>query len=273
MHHYKGPQSKGIRAKKHLGQHFLKDKNVAEKIVEAANIKNFKNILEIGPGTGVLTEFIIKEISTGSSMLHLVEYDSESVDYLKSEDIYKSDRIKIHSEDILRRPFSNYGNELLLMSNLPYNISSPVFFKIIEEVPIVHEAVIMIQKEVAERICSVHGNKNYGILSVLLQNYYSCQYLFEVSPESFIPAPKVNSAVIRLELIENHPDNEIYKVLKSIVKKSFNQRRKMIRNTLKYEMSLLGEAYQKYLTLRPEQISVNEFLDLARKIYEQQRTV
>ena len=183
-----------VRAKKNLGQHFLKDKNIAQKIVESLGHESTNNVLEIGPGTGVLTQFLLKNPNIN---LKVVEIDHESVEYLAefypqlSQHIVEADFLKTDLQAFYKEPFSIIGN-------FPYNISSQIFFKILANKSSIPVVVGMVQKEVAERICADYGSKTYGILSVLLQAYYDLEYLFTVNENVFIPPPKVKSAVIRL---------------------------------------------------------------------------
>lgn len=247
-----------VRPKKHLGQHFLKDENIARKIVES--LTETGNVLEIGPGTGVLTKYLAEKISN----LRLIEIDQESTEYLKhtfpelSEKIIAADFLKFDLKDLFHQQFSIIGN-------FPYNISSQIFFKIIENRALIPEVVGMIQKEVAERLASPPGNKTYGILSVLLGAFYEIKYLFTVSEGVFIPPPNVKSAVIRLTRKEVFSLDCDEKLFFEVVKTGFNQRRKTLRNSLR---SLWQDKINPYafpiFQKRPEQLGVSEFVELVK---------
>lgn len=254
-----------VRPKKNLGQHFLNDKNIAAKIVKSLKCEKTNNILEIGPGMGVLSEFLLKK---DVAKRFFIEIDSESVDYLKnnfpviSENIISADFLRYDLKTIFDSPFCIIGN-------FPYNISSQIFFKILDNKDIIPEVVGMLQKEVAERIASPPGSKVYGITSVLLQAYYDIELLFNVHERSFTPPPKVKSTVIRL--VRN---NTMYiecndKLFKTVVKTSFNQRRKTLRNSLK-SILLNLQTDEDVFSRRPEQLSVAEFIDLTNLIEKKQ---
>jgi 16S rRNA (adenine1518-N6/adenine1519-N6)-dimethyltransferase len=246
-----------LKPKKSLGQHFLTDKNIARKIVNSLTWKDYSRVLEIGPGMGVLTEFLLE---LDDKEFRFVEIDSASVEFLNTrfplihDKIFTADVLKIKLDEIYDKPFAVIGN-------FPYNISSQLFFKILESRDLVNETVCMIQKEVAVRIASPPGSKNYGILSVLLQAYYHIEYLFSVPPQVFIPPPKVQSAVIRLKRNStlNLGCNE--EMFKKVIKTAFNQRRKTLRNSLKSILSGMDTSapvFQK----RPEQLGVEDFIKL-----------
>ncbi len=265
-----------VKAKKELGQHFLKDQEIAARIVQALMEKAKENgigsVLEVGPGTGVLTSFLVKE--PGIS-LKLAEIDNESVRYLRI--YYPSLGDSLIEGDFLRMDLSGFfPGQFAVIGNFPYNISSQIFFKVLEYRERVPLVVGMLQKEVAERLASPPGNKHYGILSVLLQAWYDIEYLFTVGENSFIPPPKVKSAVIRLKA-NNRKDLGCDQVLfKKVVKATFNQRRKTIRNSMKSLLSSMdatGKAYEivkesnsNLLSLRPEQMSVEQFAELTNLI-------
>jgi 16S rRNA (adenine1518-N6/adenine1519-N6)-dimethyltransferase len=246
-----------VRPKKSLGQHFLTDQGIAKKIVEALPSIP-KAVLEIGPGTGVLTQYLqeIKDID-----LKLIEIDRDSVAYLKknfsslADKIIEGDFLQLETDKIFKGPFSIIGN-------FPYNISSQIFFKALENRNDVTSIVCMLQKEVAERIASKHGNKTYGILSVLLQAYYDIKLLFSVPPHVFNPPPKVTSAVIRLDR-NNRTNLGCDEVLfKKLVKQGFNTRRKTLRNALK-NLNLATEiSTLPLLDKRAEQLTVDDFIHL-----------
>jgi len=265
-----------VKAKKELGQHFLKDQEIAARIVQALMEKAKENgigsALEVGPGTGVLTSFLVKEPDIS---LKLAEIDNESVRYLRI--YYPSLGDSLIEGDFLRMDLSGFfPGQFAVIGNFPYNISSQIFFKVLEYRERVPLVVGMLQKEVAERLASPPGNKHYGILSVLLQAWYDIEYLFTVGENSFIPPPKVKSAVIRLKA-NNRKDLGCDQVLfKKVVKATFNQRRKTIRNSMKSLLSSMdatGKVYEivkesnsNLLSLRPEQLSVEQFAELTNLI-------
>ena len=251
-----------VRAKKHLGQHFLNDENIAQKIADSLTLEGYGNVLEIGPGMGVLTKYLLeKPITT-----YVIEIDTESVTYLQSH--YPKLDGKIISKDFLKYNLSEVlGTEpFAIIGNFPYNISTQIVFKTLELRNQIPEFSGMFQKEVAERICEKKGTKAYGILSVLTQAFYEAQYLFTVSEHVFTPPPKVKSGVLRLKRKENYqlPCDE--KLFFTVVKTAFNQRRKTLRNSLKtYQLSdNLKE--DSIFDLRPEQLSVEQFIELTQKI-------
>jgi len=249
-----------VRPKKHLGQHFLKDKNIAEKIVNSINTDLCNKVIEIGPGTGVLTDFLVKipEIN-----LSVIEIDKESIEYLSQKFPYGKPII-IQGNFI--KPTEDFLSEnCIVIGNFPYNISSQIFFKILEQKDHVIQVVGMIQKEVAERIKSPPGNKTYGILSVLLQAYYNIEYLFAVNETVFFPPPKVKSAVVRLTRNNRKTLDCDETLFKEIIKLSFNQRRKTIRNSIK-KLLEGKEASHEIFSKRPEQLSVDDFIFLAQTI-------
>jgi 16S rRNA (adenine1518-N6/adenine1519-N6)-dimethyltransferase len=252
-----------VRPKKHLGQHFLKDKSIAERIVGLlSGHGGYGKVLELGPGTGVLTEFLV---SLERFDLHLIEIDRESVPYLKSHFPALAD--KIIEGDFLKLSLDKlFGGPFALIGNFPYNISSQIFFKVLDYRDLVPEIVCMLQKEVAQRIASGPGNRDYGILSVLLQAYYDIEYSFSVPPHVFQPPPKVQSGVIRLRRnsVQKLDCNEV--LFKQVVKTGFNQRRKMLRNALKpldLPPALLEDAL---LDKRAERLSVADFVYLTQQI-------
>jgi 16S rRNA (adenine1518-N6/adenine1519-N6)-dimethyltransferase len=255
-----------VRPKKHLGQHFLRDKNIASKIVNALQTTSLP-VLEIGPGTGVLTGFLIEK----GLDLSLIEIDRESIAYLQEH--FPALREKIIEGDFLEFDLAARFNKkkLAIIGNFPYNISSQIFFRVLDARQQVHEVVCMLQKEVADRLAAKEGSKTYGILSVLLQAYYKIDYLFKVSPGVFHPPPKVNSAVIRLTRNEvaTLPCDEV--VFKKIIKQGFQNRRKTLRNALK-NLNLPGSVYA--LTImdkRAEQLSVYDFISLTQAIEKGER--
>jgi len=242
-----------VRPKKNLGQHFLTDLNIARKIVDSLSA-DISDILEIGPGMGVLTQFLLQRPELN---VHVIEIDTESVDYLKH---HFSTLQNIYSEDFLKADITTrFPGKFNIIGNFPYNISSQIFFRILEFRNRIPETVGMVQKEVAERIASSHGTKAYGITSVLLQAFFDIEYLFTVPETVFNPPPKVKSAVIRLKRnqVEELPCNEDLFI--KVVKAAFNQRRKMLRNSLR-EMGV--ELPPEFAEKRPEQLSVNDFIVL-----------
>lgn len=253
----------GLNPKKSLGQHFLTDRNIARKIVSALHAEGCNSIVEIGPGTGVLTALLAerKNIDT-----YFVEIDREAVTLLRESFPGIRDRI-IHADFLSMDMERDFKAPVAIIGNLPYNISSPVFFKILDNRNRVSEVVCMIQKEVARRIASPPGSRDYGILSVLMQAFYTVDYLFTVSPGVFNPPPKVNSGVIRMMRREtaNLPCDEgkFFRVVKT----SFNQRRKMLRNSLQNNFGMRDKE-DPLLKKRPEQLSVDDFVELTNRIEE-----
>ena len=251
-----------VKPKKHLGQHFLTDKNIARKIAQSLKLNTYDTILEIGPGMGVLTEFLLK---TSNKDIFVIEIDRESITYLKkhfpelNNNIIEADFLKTDLQKLFQR------KALGIIGNFPYNISTQIVFKVLENKGIIPEFAGMFQKEVSERITAPHGNKTYGILSVLAQTYYDTEYLFTVNEQVFNPPPKVKSGVIRLTRKEKFPDID-YDYFKKLVKTAFNQRRKTLRNSLKsYNLSdNLKQA--RIFAKRPEQLSPAEFVELAQMI-------
>jgi 16S rRNA (adenine1518-N6/adenine1519-N6)-dimethyltransferase len=250
-----GTETDHVRAKKHLGQHFLKDKRIAAAIVEALKAPDCDSVLEVGPGMGVLTHFLAER---NLPALRVVEIDRESVDYLKQN---LGGRLEIIEGDFLELDLRLLGGRIAVIGNFPYNISSQIFFKILENRGLVTEVVGMLQKEVAERICSGPGSRVYGILSVLLRAWYDIEYLFTVSEHVFSPPPKVKSAVIRLTRNNIQSLGCDEKLFVSVVKRCFNQRRKMIRNPIRELVRPDAEEIP-LLTQRAEQLSVRQFVEL-----------
>ncbi len=253
-----------VKPKKGLGQHFLTDKNIALKIVNSLSWKDYDSVLEIGPGMGVLTEFLLEN---SNKNLRFVEIDTASVDYLNQrfsdigELIISGDVLDLEMDQVFNEPFAIIGN-------FPYNISSQLFFKILDSRNLVIETICMIQKEVAARIASPPGSREYGILSVLLQAYYDIEYLFTVPPQVFNPPPKVQSAVIRLRRNDRDQLECSDDFFKRVVKTAFNQRRKTLRNSLK-NILLNLETTDPVFQKRPEQLGVDDFVRLALLIGKQ----
>ena len=251
-----------VRAKKHLGQHFLTDENIARKIANTLTQDGYDHVLEIGPGMGVLTKYLIEKNFT----THVIEIDSESVEYLKANFLKLNDRI-------IEGDFLSYDlNQLFgdhnwaITGNFPYNISSQIVFKALEKREKIVEFTGMFQKEVAQRICEKEGSKRYGILSVLVQAFYDAEYLFTVPPSVFNPPPKVDSGVLRLKRKENYHLECDEVLFFKVVKAAFNHRRKTLRNSLKtFDLSENLKA-NVIFGKRPEQLSVASFLELTHLI-------
>ncbi len=246
-----------VKPKKSLGQHFLIDQNIARKIVDSLSSET-TDVLEIGPGMGVLTQYLLNRQEIN---LRVIEIDRDSVEYLRQN---FPQLTQVWSEDFLKSAISEkFDGNFSIIGNFPYNISSQILFKVLSMRNRIPEVVGMIQKEVAERIASKHGNKTYGILSVILQAFYDIEYLFTVSENVFMPPPKVKSAVIRLKRNNTAalPCSEVLFV--EVVKAAFNLRRKMLRNSLKGICENLPE---RYADKRPEQLSVNDFIELTTTI-------
>jgi 16S rRNA (adenine1518-N6/adenine1519-N6)-dimethyltransferase len=247
-----------VRPKKGLGQHFLKDENIAKKIVLSLDEVVTGSLLEIGPGTGVLTKYLFDKYPG----MHVLEIDREAWDYLL--DRFPEHRDRILLGDFLKTDLlKTLDAPVSVIGNFPYNISSQIFFRILENRQKVEEVVCMIQKEVAERISSPPGSKVYGILSVLLQAFYDIEYLFQVGPGVFDPPPRVQSAVIRLRRNSvAELDCDEAKFFR-VVKTGFNQRRKTLRNSLKGNFHI-PDPIPEIFSMRPEQLPVDSFVELTR---------
>lgn len=260
-----------VKAKKHLGQHFLKDETIAQKIGDILTLDGYSKVLEIGPGTGVLTKYLLeKELD-----LVAMDLDKESILYLNqsfalehNKTRHPKSRFKVVEADFLKYDLQAlFGkDQFAITGNFPYNISTQIVFKMLDYRDQVPEFSGMFQKEVAERICEKEGSKAYGILSVLVQAFYDAEYLFTVSPDVFDPPPKVQSGVLRLIRKPEYHLKVDEKLFKQVVKAAFNQRRKTLRNSLKtFNLSdLLKE--DSIFALRPEQLSVSDFISLTQKI-------
>lgn len=260
-----------VRAKKHLGQHFLTDENIAKKIADSLTENGYNNVLEIGPGMGVLTKYILPK----KPKVTVMELDSESVVYLK--ETFPIEHIKLNTSeenfnivegDFLKQNLEKMfnGEQVAIIGNFPYNISSQIVFKAIEYREFVPEFSGMFQKEVAQRIAEKKGSKAYGILSVLTQAFFDAEYLFTVPPSVFNPPPKVDSGVIRLIRKENYKLPVDEKMFFRVVKTAFNQRRKMLRSSLKSFNLSTTLKEEPIFAMRPEQLSVQEFIELTKKI-------
>ncbi len=280
-----GPRYEGVRAKKALGQHFLSDEDIAIEIVdsllipetgldESPTVEGGVNVLEIGPGTGVLTKFLLMDKRIN---LQLCEIDTESIDKLRDRfpqflyTLQPRDFLKTELEEIFPvvsdiKPGTN-GNEVYVIGNFPYNISSQIFFKILEDKDRVTQVVCMLQKEVAERLASGPGGRDYGILSVLLQTWYDIEYLFTVDENAFVPPPKVKSGVIRLWRNTRQTLECDWDIYKNIIKTTFGMRRKTLRNSIRQILSpdiiAQYEEGAPLLDKRPEQLGVEDFINLA----------
>jgi 16S rRNA (adenine1518-N6/adenine1519-N6)-dimethyltransferase len=255
-------QRKRVFPKKNLGQHFLKDKSIARKIAETLTGNGYSSVLEIGPGMGVLTGYLIER---GFDDFRVIEIDNESVHYLNEN---FPELKNIITGDFLSMDIDQYfEGKMAIIGNFPYNISTQIFFKVLKHKEKVVEISGMLQKEVAERICAGPGSKTYGILSVLLQAFYKTEYLFTVSEHVFSPPPKVKSGVIRLirNKVEQLGCDE--KLFTRVVKACFNQRRKTLRNSVRAAFDLKRDDYHEF-GLRPEQLSVDQFVQLTNWIAE-----
>ncbi len=265
---------KSVRPKKFLGQHFLKDLNVARAIADTVDACPELPILEVGPGMGVLTQYLLpkeREVKVAEIDFESVAYLREAYPQLEADGIIEDDFLKMHLEHVFD------GRSFVLTGNYPYNISSQIFFKMLDYRHLIPCCTGMIQKEVAERLAAKPGNKTYGILSVLVQLWYDVEYLFTVEPGVFNPPPKVKSAVVRMTRnnVEDCGCDE--RLLRRVVKTAFNQRRKMMRGSLKPLFAQLNAERncgrdhaeflaQPLLTKRPEQLSVAEFVQLTNDI-------
>ena len=256
-----------VKAKKHLGQHFLRDENIAEKIANTLSLKGYDKVLEIGPGMGVLTKYLLKkDVST-----YVIEIDSESVEYLQANFLNLAPRII--EQNFLKYDLNQVFKEtqFAIIGNFPYNISTQIVFKTLEMRDQIPEFSGMFQKEVAKRICEKEGSKAYGILSVLTQAFYDAEYLFTVPPSVFNPPPKVDSGVLRLTRKENFdlPCDE--KLFFRVVKTAFQQRRKTLRNSLKtFNLSDNLKA-NVIFDKRPEQLGVSSFIELTQLIEQDEQ--
>ena len=253
---------KAVTPKKKLGQHFLNDLNIAEKITDQPFINHGKNVLEIGPGMGVLTNFLIKK----NINLKLIEIDNEAVSFLTKK--FPTLKKKIISGNFIKMELKSFfGNEnFSIIGNFPYNISSQIVFKTLENRDRIPFFCGMFQKEVAKRICERPGSKAYGILSVLCQIFYNTEYLFSVAPLVFSPPPKVDSGVIALTRKTNLSNDFDERLLFKVVKLSFQQRRKTLRNSLKSLGIPKNVIEDSIFDLRPEKLSGDEFIALTKKV-------
>ena len=267
----KEEDSSAVRAKKHLGQHFLKDQVVARKIAETLLLNGYDNVIEIGPGTGVLTQYLLEQ----DINLLALDLHRESIEYLKTDFeinhlklLQRKKSFEVRNADFLKEDLSALfnGAPFGITGNFPYNISTQIVFKMLEYKDRIPEFTGMFQKEVAQRICEKEGSKAYGILSVLVQAFYEAEYLFTVHPEVFNPPPKVQSGVLRLTRKDNLTIDCSETLLKTVVKAAFNQRRKTLRNSLKTLQLSENLTKDAIFDKRPEQISVADFIALTKKI-------
>jgi len=260
-----------VKAKKHLGQHFLNDEDTAKNIANSLSGIGYDTVLEIGPGMGVLTKYLLES----EAQINVIEIDRDSVAYLNND--FKNEHVKLDTSntkfkiiegDFLKQDFPTFFNkkQVAVIGNYPYNISSQIIFKAIENREYIPELSGMFQKEVAKRIAEKEGSKVYGIISVLTQAFFDVEYLFTVPPSVFNPPPKVDSGVIRLIRKKDFSLSVDEKLFFRVVKTAFNQRRKMLRSSLKsFKLSdtLKEDAI---FAMRPEQLSVSEFIKLTHKI-------
>lgn len=252
-----------VRAKKHLGQHFLTDKNIAARIVNGLRPEQgYNQVLEVGPGMGILSDILLQKSEYET---YLIDIDTESYDFLLKK--YPDAAPRIMNADFLEMDFSLvFHQPFAIIGNFPYNISSQIMFKVLDNRQQVVEVVGMFQKEVAERCTAKPGSKEYGILSVFLQAYYQCEYLFTVKAGAFNPPPKVLSGVIRLTRNQVKELDCDEKLFWQVVKAGFNQRRKTLRNALSALINKEKMTDEPLLDLRAERLSVEDFVELTNKI-------
>ncbi|GMN10414.1 16S rRNA (adenine(1518)-N(6)/adenine(1519)-N(6)) -dimethyltransferase RsmA [Croceitalea sp. MTPC9] len=260
-----------VKAKKHLGQHFLKDEKIAQQIADTLSLEGYNNVIEVGPGTGVLTKYLLMR----DMDLVAMDLDAESIVYLNHsfplehpKVLQQNSRLNVLEADFLKFDLKQlYGDEQFAVTgNFPYNISTQIVFKMLEMRQQVPEFSGMFQKEVAQRICEKEGNKTYGILSVLVQAFYDAEYLFTVHPQVFDPPPKVQSGVLKLTRKKDFRLDCDEKLLFKVVKAAFNQRRKTLRNSLK-TFSLSDNLKEDTIfDRRPEQMAVKDFISLTKRI-------
>ena len=259
------PMMKQVRPKKNLGQHFLTDLSIAKRIADTVDACPELPVLEVGPGMGVMTQYLVEK----PRPLRVVEIDRESVEYLNEN--FPKLRDNIIGDDFLRMDLRTLfdGGQFVLTGNYPYDISSQIFFKMLDNRDLIPCCTGMIQREVALRMASKPGNKQYGILSVLIQAWYNVDYLFTVEPDVFNPPPKVQSAVIRMTRNEVQHLGCNEQLFKQVVKTTFNQRRKMLRVSLKQMLPTDAPIFKEHadmLTLRPEQLSIEQFVELTNYV-------
>ena len=253
-----------IKSRKRYGQHFLHDKNIINRIIDNIDFKVENTLIEIGPGLGALTYPLLSY----TKHLHVIEIDKDLADELEINDAYRNS-LEIHREDALKLNYcTKFNGPLTIIGNLPYNISTPLLFQLLDHIQCIDQMLFMLQKEVADRICAAPGTKVYGRLTIMVQSVCTVQQLFNVSPGSFTPQPKVDSSVIKLSP-RSDVELKIYNPLlfKNIVRAAFSKRRKTIRNALK---SIVEERHLTAIgilpTTRPEQIPVESFVSLANQL-------
>ena len=250
-----------VKAKKYLGQHFLMDENIAKNIVDSLSFESYKKILEVGPGMGVLTKYLLEK----DAEIFVAEIDEESVEYLKKN--YTKLEEQHFTGDFLKQNLAEeFQDQVAIIGNFPYNISSQILFKILEERDRVIQMAGMFQKEVAERCVAKPGSKEYGILSVFLQAYYHVEYLFTVKAGAFNPPPKVLSGVMRMTRNEIEKLDCDEKLFWKVVKAGFNQRRKTLRNALSAVVTKDKMSDNPLYELRAERLTVNDFIALTNEI-------
>jgi len=253
-----------VRAKKHLGQHFLNDRNAARKIVDALDPSlGFRQVLEVGPGMGVLSDFLLERDAFET---FLIDVDGESIAFLAGKHPELGDRL-MHGDFLALDFGASFGDKMAVIGNFPYNISSQILFKVLEERQRVVQLVGMLQKEVAERCVAKPGGRTYGILSVFLQAFYDVEYLFTVRPGAFHPPPKVLSAVIRMTRNTRETLDCDEKLFWRLVRAAFNQRRKTLRNALSAIIPKDKMGDNALYELRAERLSVADFEVLTREIF------
>lgn len=247
---------KTVNPKKKFGQNFLNDNSIATQIVDFLSTEKTNNIIEVGPGMGILTKEILKIDNLNKKF---IELDKECCDYLLNN--FSEIEKDLINDDFLKFDIKKFNPPVSIIGNFPYNISSQILFKIFENKEIIYEMIGMFQYEVAERICSNKGTKKYGILSVLIQAFFSVELLIKIKPESFNPSPKVNSAVIRIKKVRDKIDcDEI--LFKQIIKSAFNQRRKTLRNSLKSFKKIENIKEHSIFDKRAEELDVDDYIFL-----------
>lgn len=251
-----------VRAKKFLGQHFLKDENTAKRIVESLSQSGYRHVLEIGPGMGVLTQFLFQHPEYKTT---LIEIDRDSIAFLKNKHPGCNDQL-IEGDFLQLDLKKQFSEPLAIIGNFPYNISSQILFKTLENKELVPEVIGMFQKEVGVRIASKPGNKDYGILSVLMQAFYDVELLFMLDEKDFAPPPKVKSAVLRFTRKEKIKLDCDEKLFFRVVKTAFNQRRKTLRNALSQFLDQKKKESIPYLDKRAETLSWQEFVELTNQL-------
>lgn len=257
-----------MKAKKSFGQHFLTNEDFAQRIADAMQLTDqYKQVLEVGPGKGMLTKYLLEKEYT----VHAVDADTDMITFMRYNYPQMSERLVL--ANFLRVNFSEIiGDEPFgLVGNFPYNISSQIVFKMIDNKDQIPEMVGMFQKEMAERIIAKPGGKDYGVISVLTQAYYEGEYLFTVKAGNFNPPPRVQSAVIRLVRKANQDLGCEYKMFRQVVKQAFSQRRKMLRNTMKGLLKDSPQLQDEFFNNRPERLSVGEFVDLTKMVIAWQK--